>query len=919
MKKRIQSLMLAVITVFAFVFGMVSTGITARADEGVVIKLHYNRPDGDYAPWRVWFWEEGSEGADYYFEEEDGEQVATMEVSPGVASVGFIVRTESWSKDVDADQFIDIAEVTSGTVHIYVESGVEGYTKEYGEDVATGVKLKSAVFRDGVVEVQMTGAVEEAESAFVLSGREGGIAVAGVQEGEDNLYILSPEEELNPFAKYSVAFEGTEYEVNMPILYSEPEFEEEYTYTGDDLGAVWTAEKTTFKVWAPVAEAIYVNLYQTGDASADDKIQQLPMNPDRNGTWVLEAEGDLNGTYYTYTVVNDGEEAEACDPYARTTGVNGDRAMVIDLDGTDPEGWDSDSNPHAGEKITDAVIYELHMRDFSSDASSGIENVGKYIQFTEQGTSTPGGAATGVDYLKELGITHLHILPMYDFGSVDETKGGFNWGYDPKNYNVPEGSYSTDPYNGEVRVKEVKQMVQALHESGISVVMDVVYNHVQSAGDFCFNKIVPGYFSRINDDGSYSNGSGCGNDTASERSMVRKYIVDSVCYWADEYHIDGFRFDLVGLLDVETVNQIVEEVHKTHPDVIFYGEGWSMSTNVTKDGVELATQLNSSKTPGFAYFNDNIRDGLKGNVFNETEKGYVSGAMGITYDIARAFMGNSSWCTSPSQTINYASCHDNLTLFDRLQKSRTDASREELIRMNNLAAAVYMTSEGVPFLQAGEEMLRTKVKEDGTFENNSYQSGDEINSIKWSTLEQEEYRQVVEYYKGLIAFRKAHSVLRLDTAEAVKEHVTKIDGTDLNVVAMRLTGGVEGETAEEMFVIFNPNDEETTVALPEGNWNVYINADKAGTEALASVSGSAVVEPISAMVLIREGGAAAAVDGAETESTETESTETPALSENTESAAEKGGINGVVIGVVCVLAAAAVAVLAVVFRKKKKK
>ena len=911
MKKRIESLVLAVMMVFSFAFGVINPSITARAEGGVTIKLHYNRPDGDYEPWRVWFWEEGSEGADYFFEEENGEQVATMEVSPGVTSVGFIIRTEAWNKDVNADQFIDIAEVTSGTVHVYVESQVEGYTKEYGDGVSIGVKLKSAVYNSdsATVEIQMTGKTEKPESAFTLSGREGELTIK-VEEKENNLYVASPETELNPFGEYVVTFEGTDYEVNMPVVYSEPEFEEAYTYTGDDLGAVWTAGKTTFRVWAPIAEAVYVNLYQSGDASVDDRTEQLPMTADVNGTWVLEKAGDLNGIYYTYTVVNNGIESEACDPYARTTGVNGDRAMVIDLESTNPEGWDSDTNPHAGERITDAVIYELHMRDFSSDESSGIVNVGKYLQFTEQGTKTPGGMSTGVDYLKELGITHLHILPMYDFGSVDETKGGFNWGYDPKNYNVPEGSYSTDPYNGEVRVNEMKQMVQSLHNNGISVVMDVVYNHVQSAGDFCFNKIVPGYFSRIGDDGSYSNGSGCGNDTASERSMVKKYIVDSVLYWADEYHIDGFRFDLVGLLDVETVNEVVEEVHKTHPDVIFYGEGWTLTTNVTKDGVVLATQLNSAKTPEFAYFNDNIRDGLKGNVFNEGEKGYISGAMGKTYDMARAFMGNSSWCTSPAQTVNYASCHDNLTLFDRLQKSRYDASREDLIRMNNLAAAFYMTSQGIPFMQAGEELLRTKVKEDGSFENNSYQSGDAINSIKWSTLEQEEYQQVFEYYKGLIAFRKAHSVLRLDSADAVKNHVTKIDGTDLNVLAMHLTGGVEGETAEEMIVIFNPNEEETEVTLPDGNWNVYINGEKAGTNVLESAAGTAKVTPISAMVLIKEG----TVSGEDVSAEESE--QTAGVSEKP---AEESGVNTILVGVLCTAAVVAVVVLIVLLKKKKQK
>ncbi len=901
MWKKISGLILAAVTMFACLFGMPGTAFTVWADEGVTIKLHYNRPDGDYEPWRVWFWEVGGEGADYFFEETDGEQVATMEVSPGTTSVGFIIRTESWSKDVDLDQFIDITEVTSGTVHIYVESQVEGYTKEYGDGVEVGVKLRGAVYDDGVIRLQMTGTPEDPSSAFLLSDQTGEIGITSLQEEADYLYIAVPEKELNPFGAYTVSYEGTEYAVSMPVMYSEAEFEEAYTYTGDDLGAVWTPEKTVFRVWAPTAEAVSVKLYQWGDPEEEEQPEILPMTADENGTWVAEKEGDQNGVYYSYQVTHNGVESEACDPYARTTGVNGSRAMVIDLDGTDPEGWENDRNPHAGESITDAVIYELHMRDFSADESAGIEHVGKFLQFTEKGTKTPGGAVTGVDYLKELGITHLHILPMYDFGSVDERTGGYNWGYDPVNYNVPEGSYSTDPYDGAVRVNEMKQMIQALHTEGISVVMDVVYNHVQSAGDFCFNQLVPGYFSRMGDDGSYSNGSGCGNDTASERSMVRKYIVDSVSYWAEEYHIDGFRFDLVGLLDVDTVNAIVEEVHKTHPDVIFYGEGWSMATNVTKDGVTLATQLNSAKTPGFAYFNDSIRDGLKGNVFNETEKGYVSGAMGLTYDIARAFMGNSTWCTDPTQTINYASCHDNLTLFDRLQLSRKDASREELIRMNNLAAAVYMTSQGVPFLQAGEEMLRTKVKEDGSFENNSYQSGDALNSIKWSTLEEEEYQNVAEYYKGLIAFRKAHSVLRLNDMGTVKEHVEKISGTDLNVLAMHLTGGVEGETAEEMFIVFNPNEEETNLTLPEGTWGVYVNANKAGTECLETVTGTVAVEPISAMVLIREGG-----KPGESASQESTLQGEPSDSEQASETSEEAGGSNVTVVVVCAVTAAAV-------------
>ena len=582
------------------------------------------------------------------------------------------------------------------------------------------------------------------------------------------------------------------------------------------------------------------------------------MTADINGTWVASKDGDLNGTYYTYTVTINGEEKEANDPYARTTGVNGKRAMIIDLESTNPEGWDSDGNPHAGEGINDAVIYEMHIRDVSSDSSSGIENVGKYLGLTETGTTTENGVPTGLDHIKDLGITHLHLLPFYDYGSVDETKldtPQFNWGYDPVNYNVPEGSYSTDPYHGEVRVKEAKEMVKTLHDNDISVVMDVVYNHVYNAGEFCFNVIVPEYFSRVNDNGTYSNGSGCGNDTASERSMVKKYIVDSVKYWADEYHIDGFRFDLVGLLDTETMNEVIEEVHKDHPDVIFYGEGWSMQTSLTKEGYSMTTQTNSTEVPEMAFFSDTLRDLLKGNTFSTTEKGFVSGANGKEKTLQKCFMGLSpEWCTTPSQSVNYASCHDNLSLMDRIIRSTPEASVEERIRMNNLAAAIYMTAEGVPFMQAGEEFLRSKVKADGGLDENSYASPDSVNSLKWSNLEDEQYQNVYQYYKGLIAFRKAHPVLRLDNAEDVKAHVTPVEDLDDNVVAFAITGDVDGETADGMYVIFNANNEKKEVTLPEGNWNVCINDTLAGTDTIETISGTAEVAPVSALILVKGDG-----------------------------------------------------------------
>ena len=638
----------------------------------------------------------------------------------------------------------------------------------------------------------------------------------------------------------------------MPMLYSSPDFEAEYTYHGKDLGAIWSAEKTCFRLWAPTADDVRIQLYRGGDASVNDALVQFPMKRDARGTWYAECRRNLHGVYYTYLVTHGTEIVEACDPYARTTGVNGMRAMVIDLSSTNPQGWETDSDPHAGSSVTDAVIYELHVRDLSVDRSSGIRHKGKFLGLIETGTTTPSGIPTGLDHIKDLGITHLHLLPVYDYGSVDERnhkKPQFNWGYDPVNYNVPEGSYATDPYDGAVRVREMKQMIKGLHDHGISVVMDVVYNHVYDAKSFCFNQIVPSYFSRTKD-GVYSNGSGCGNDTASERSMVRKYIVDSVCYWADEYHIDGFRFDLVGLLDTVTINEIIHEVHKKHPNVIFYGEGWNLPTVLTRD-CDLAVQHNAKKTPDFAYFNDTIRDGLRGSVFSCNALGYITGSTDSVHTLESCFKGLPHWCSDPKQTVNYASCHDNNTLIDRIALATSDRSFEVQVRMNNLAAAFYMMAQGIPFLHAGEEMLRSKRDRKGTIVENSYKSPDSVNSIKWNLLEKSIYRETFEYYKGLIAFRKAHPVLRLQSAYDVLSHVIATSCENPHICAFQLTGNIAGEPADELFMVFNASDEPVMMDLPAGNWHICIHDKQAGTEAISTVSQKISVPPIGAMVLVK--------------------------------------------------------------------
>ena len=850
----------------------------------ITIKVHYYRDDAAYSDWEVHMWN-GVESLDSTrkFELEDVTYegttygaTATYGADAADIWVGFIIKKPDWTKDPDGDRKIDVSDVLSGTVHVYAKTGseLEDFIVDKSE-AKVGAKVTAAVFDSikGVLTVTTAVPIEgDLNGAFVLEGPAGEMKVTSVaNEAGTSNYILGYEGEINADEVFTVYYKGTPCVITVPNIYSTEEFESAYTYEGDDLGATWTKEATSFRLWAPTASAVSVNLYASGTEGTDDLIESVEMTADVNGTWIATVDGDQNGVYYTYSVTRKGETVEACDPYARTTGVNGNRAMVVDLDSTDPAGWENDTYVTV-ENYTDAVIWELHVRDFSIDESSGMANKGKYLAFTESGTTVPGtDIATGVDYMKELGVNYVHLLPVYDINSVDETEGGYNWGYDPKNYNVPEGSYATDAYNGEVRVTEFKQMVQALHEAGIGVVMDVVYNHVADAGNFCVNKIVPGYFSRIHDDGSYQSNSGCGNDTASERSMVRKYIVDSVVYWAEEYHIDGFRWDLVGLIDIDTINQVMEEVHAINPNIIFYGEGWEMCTWTTKDGYvnRMTIQPNDTKVNSdgnvFAFFNDTIRNVIHGGVFTATDKGFTSGNMnGSTkMTVSAGYTANSIWGSNggtvdtPLQTINYASCHDNYTLFDNLTidvMDTTGCTAEEAApqaaAMNNLGAAYYITAQGVPFIHAGEEMLRSKpdAQQEAGFNHNSYNAGDEINSFKWSNLSDELVATSVDYYTGLIAFRKAHPALRLTAKADVSAAMTELETDNMNVVAFVNNGaGME----DAIVSIFNADSVSHTVTLPEGKWSVCVNKTTAGTEALAVVEGSVEVESTSAMILVQ--------------------------------------------------------------------
>lgn len=635
-------------------------------------------------------------------------------------------------------------------------------------------------------------------------------------------------------------------------------FDNYAVYMGNDLGAVCTREETKFRVWAPEAEAVMLNLYHGGEGAYS--LDVIPMRRDMGGTWFVKQIGDLHGVYYTYSVQNYGIRQETQDPYAKAAGANGFKSMVVDLSRTNPKDFEKDRGPRLKQK-TDAVICEISVRDMTGDESCGVKYPGKYLGLAQSGTVNRKGQPTGLDYLKELGVTHVQVMPVYDFGSVDEEHPEvlqYNWGYDPVNYNVPEGSYSTNPYAGEVRIRELKEMIAAFHRAGIGVIMDVVYNHTYNVEDSCFQKCVPDYFYRKNNEG-YSNASGCGNEIASERCMVRKYIIDSVLYWMKEYHMDGFRFDLMGVLDIETMQAVREAVNRIDPEILIYGEGWTGGDSVLHYQ-KRALKCNTRCMQGIGMFSDDIRDTLKGSVFQDKGTGYINGspekAKDLWFSVAGAVYhpqvdyGNDEftpfrpWAATPADTINYLSCHDNLTLWDKLAVSAEESTEEERMAMNRLGAAVLMTSQGIPFFLCGEDFARSKPLPQGGFSENSYNLPLEVNGLKYGNLMK--YQKLHEYYKGLIAFRKSHRLLRMNSAKQIRENIRFIPTED-DTVQFEIS-----EKEEHMFIVYNPNEFPSEVTLPDKEeWKVYIKDDAAGTEVLDIIRNQIRVSAKSCLVCTR--------------------------------------------------------------------
>ncbi len=830
---------------------------TLPLEDGYNQLTFYWTYNGTYENCDIWIWWGDKAGQGYTFHECRYGGKVVINVPEDVSEVGFIVRRDcsepggsSWgsaTKDYESDRF---AAIEGKETVIYLKSGdPEQYTSQDGGKTLEMIKKFSLATMADIRRLQYRvtpkATITDIGQVKVYSGdRE--IEVTGLSTlgKQTTTGYIDVGEDLKLDGNYRVVIEGYGSKGVIPMgIFDSEWFAENYHYDGDDLGAVIEGDNTTFKVWAPTASRVVLNLFEKGNGV--DAYKSVEMTLGEKGVW-SHTEACGHGTYYTYTVTTSVGTQEAVDPYAKAAGVNGDRGMVVDLSLTDPEGFEESVLADPIQSYSEAIIWEVHVRDFSNKIA-GSRYKGKYLAFTERGLVNEYGEAVGIDYLVELGITHVHLLPVYDYASVDETKPDtqFNWGYDPENYNVPEGSYSTDPYNGEVRIREYKEMVKALHDAGIGVIMDMVYNHTYDANS-SFNRIVPYYYYRYTNTGANSSASGCGNDTASERYMFGKFMVDSTSYWVEEYHLDGLRFDLMGLHDLETMQEVEAAVHTINPNAIIYGEGWKMGSTI--DGSPQANQSNISKiTPtgdaigAIAVFNDAIRDGLKGSVFEKESQGFISGAAKGSFNkVAFGIKGGAGtgvgWVVEDAMVINYMSAHDNNTLWDKLLLSNAKNSEEDRVKMNKLGAAILMISKGTPFWQAGEEMLRTKNGDE-----NSYKSSDAINNIDWSVLKEGTAQyETMQYYKGLIAMRLGHAIfIDVNTEVECTEHAS-------GMMIVTLTGTEGGEKA---IAIINPH----ATALPytlEGEWGLLADGERAGSEIIARESGQITVDARSVRVYV---------------------------------------------------------------------
>jgi pullulanase len=636
-------------------------------------------------------------------------------------------------------------------------------------------------------------------------------------------------------------------------------------YGGSDLGLHYTASASSFRIWSPPSDSAELVLYVQGTGGT--AMRRISMQRTESGTWTARIEGDLRGMFYAFRVRIGGRWGlEVPDPYARLVGTNGRRAVIGDDSASNPVGWAKDTPPAFSGKTggmasaTDAVIYELHVRDATIHPSSGARSKGKFLGLAERGTRSPEGESTGLDHLQELGVTHVHLLPSYDFSSVDESRpdsAQYNWGYDPLNYNAPEGSYSTDPSDGITRLREFKQLVQAFHRAGLRVVMDVVYNHTMTTGTSSFDQLVPGYYYRQRADGGYSNASACGNETASERPMMRKFMLESLLYWVEHCHVDGFRFDLMGIHDIETMNLISRRLHQVKPDILLYGEGWTAGSSPLPDSLR-AIKRNAYRLDGIAVFSDDLRDGIKGSVFEHAEKGFASGRTGMEQTIRFGTVASTlhpqvdygvvnyskaPYASDPTQVVSYCECHDNHNLHDKLAISAPEADARTREEMQRLAMTIVLTSQGIPFLHAGSEFLRTKKGVE-----NSFQSPDSVNAIDWSLKSQ--HKDFHRYIAGLVRMRRTHAAFRMRRAVDLRANLRFLEGLPAQVVGYRIRGEAVGDRWKDILVLFNGGGDRSSIALPDDGWKTFVSGNRLVDGVRAS--GSHELKAHSATILYRE-------------------------------------------------------------------
>jgi len=852
-------------------FVSLSEGKTAADfDAQTVLIVHYHRPDGAYEPWNLWIWPSkpvSKEGARYLFDGEDSfGKYAIIKFQEKHEELGFIVRTDNWEKDVSMDRFVSIPE--SGVAEIWVLSGVENYYTD-PKNLDLSPRINAAIMDSfDEIKVSLTVPFDTKEwkgkvHFYEVDGSDPvALNVSDVYKTDPTdisvtsnitIKLANPISPQDVDKLYKVDIEG--YVSENYVIMRNVLDEEVFHYYGNDLGAVYSPAKTDFKVWSPVSSEAKVLLFN--DYLDEEPYKEVPMSKNDNGVWHATVNGDLKGKYYLYEFVSYGETRRTIDVYSMALAINSTKSAIIDLNDTDPAGWNNDKRPSLNNP-EDAIVYEIHVKDFTIDESSGVpeEYRGKYLGLTIENTQSPSGVKTGLSHLKELGVTHVHIMPIQDVGSLDETKFDeqYGWGYDPLVYNVPEGIYSTNPYDPLKRINEVKNVVKTFHENGIRVVMDVVYNHTYQVGkNSPFDQTVPYFYYRTDQSGKYTNGSGCGNEIATERFMVRKYIVDSLKYWVNEYHVDGFRFDLLGLFDKETVKTISEELHAILPDVLLYGEPWTGGGPITfgkgdQKGLEVAV------------FNDDVRDAIRGSVFDPAVRGFGLGATGQQTKIKRGVVGSieydstiRSWAQDPQETMNYVSNHDNYTLWDKNALALSVKPWEEEIDQQTLETlkasqkfsnAMILTMQGIPFLHGGVDFARTK-----NGNHNPYNVL-EPNVYEWNR--KSEFYDIFKYYQGMIQLRKAHPAFRMTNSEDIIAHMEffELPKEYRKTVAFIIKDNANNDPWKNIVVVYNAEPEfSVQITLPEGEWNLVVNENTAGNETLDVVEGTIVASPLSVYVL----------------------------------------------------------------------